>query len=413
MTALTGTQFDIDDGRRLMDDSSTDHADGWIIFLAGLLMAVGVAMVFSASMDVKGPPIDLRRWWNTPLRQGGFALLGFVVMLLTASIGHEVWRWDGRRRLVGPLGLTIFAVLLLVAVLIPGIGTTSLGARRAFVIDAAGASISFQPSELAKVVIVVWLAALLSRPGFDIRSVRFGLLPAIGSAGLLIGLTGIEDFGTAALMGVVTFFLLVFARANWLHLFGLILLGAGAGAGLVWMKPYRWDRIEAFLAGNPDPAREGYQVTQSLIAIGSGGWWGRGLGQGIQKYGYIPHDDNDFIFAVICEELGIVGGLAIIALFLMFLLRGFWLGRRAGLGRSGSPPDAFARLLAWGLTLMICLQAVFNIAVVTKSVPTKGISLPFVSAGGSGVLFLSIAAGLIAAVGRRREAPQSPKFLSQ
>jgi cell division protein FtsW len=169
--------------------------------------------------------------------------------------------------------------------------------------------------------------------------------------------------------------------------------GLAAGALLIAIKPYRWERLVAFFTGNADPSRGGYQITQSLIAIGAGGWWGRGLGAGVQKYDYLPHDENDFIFSIICEELGVAGGLAIIALFLLLLWRGFSIARRAS--------DPFGRLLATGLTLMICLQAAFNIAVVTHIVPTKGISLPYVSAGGSGVLFLGIAAGLIAAVGRR------------
>ncbi|RMF81072.1 MAG: hypothetical protein D6744_07550 [Planctomycetota bacterium] len=150
-------------------------------------------------------------------------------------------------------------------------------------------------------------------------------------------------------------------------------------------------RVMSFIESWSDLSKASYQVTQSLIAIGSGGWWGRGLGAGVQKYGYLPQDNNDFIFAIVCEELGIVGGLVVIALFLLLLWRG-WRIACATL-------NPFGRLLAAGVTLMICLQAAFNIAVVTNCVPTKGISLPFVSAGGSGVLFLGMAAGLLASVG--------------
>jgi cell division protein FtsW len=153
------------------------------------------------------------------------------------------------------------------------------------------------------------------------------------------------------------------------------------------------ERIMTFVSAQPDERGEGYQIKQALLAIGSGGWWGRGLGAGIQKYDYLPQDNNDFILAIICEELGIVGGIAVAVLFLVFLWRGWHVAKTA--------PDRFGRLLALGLTLTICLQAAFNIGVVTQSIPTKGISLPFVSAGGSGVVFLGVAAGLLASVGRR------------
>ena len=214
------------------------------------------------------------------------------------------------------------------------------------------------------------------------------------TAGLLIGLTGIEDYGTAALMGLVMLALMFLGRARWTHLGLMCLLAAVAGTVLVLVKQHRIDRIQAFFSKVPDTTGAGYQINQALLAIGSGGWFGRGLGAGVQKYGYLPQDNNDFILAIICEELGVVGGIVVVALFLTLLWRGWRIAVHA--------PDRFGRLLAVGLTLTICLQAAMNIGVVTKSIPTKGISLPFVSAGGSGVVFLGLAAGLLAAVGRRR-----------
>jgi cell division protein FtsW len=274
----------------------------------------------------------------------------------------------------------------------PGIGIKAQGARRALPLPGLS-GVRFQPAELAKVVMVVWLAAIMTRPGIVLRLSTKAYLLTIASAGLLIGLTIKEDFGTAALMSLVLGFMLIIGRARWRHIFISVLIaspGFYAAVRLVW---YRWERIRAFYFEEPDPQGLHYQVTQGLIAIGSGGWFGKGLGAGVQKYGYIPHDDNDFIFAVICEELGAVAGLAVILLFLAFLWRGFYIAWRAR--------DPHRRLLAAGLTLLICMQAAFNIAVVTMLVPTKGISLPFVSAGGSGVICLAIAAGLIASAGRR------------
>jgi cell division protein FtsW len=366
--------------------------DSLVLLLVGGLMTLGAVMVYSASTTVQGGELTWRQWWNTPLRQSVFALVGFLAMLYVAHLDYRLWAWEKRGEGWWSGTLFILAVGLLVAVLIPGVGSSALGARRALVIFTSPFTLSFQPAELAKVVLIVWLAALLTRPGCDLNSLRRGFAPAIASAGVLILLTGIEDFGTAALMGVIAFGMLLLARARWTHLSGTALLGVAAAAGLLMLKPHRWQRVVTWLSEEPDPAGEGYQVTQSLIAIGSGGWWGRGLGAGVQKYGYLPQDNNDFIFAILCEELGIVGGMAVIALFLLLLWRGWRIARHA--------LDPFGRLLAAGVTLLLCLQAAFNIGVVTNSVPTKGISLPFVSAGGSGVLFLGMAAGLLAAAGQ-------------
>jgi cell division protein FtsW len=392
--------------------------DPAVIFIAGALMALGVAMVYSASVTVDGPGFNWREWWNSPLKQCVFAFVGFLVMLVAAHVDYRVLAWQRPGAAWRAGVLLVLALVLLVGVFVPGIGHESLGARRAILLFRGPPAIQFQPAELAKVILVIWLAALLTRPvqvgGQDahptrvahptrfahrspvprghIRHFRSGFVPAVVSAGALIGLTGIEDYGTAALMGVVMLILLFVARARWTHLGLLGLCAAAAGVALVIIKPHRIERIRTFLAEAPDPMGAGYQINQALLAIGSGGWTGRGLGAGLQKYGYLPQDNNDFILAIICEELGIVGGIVVVALFLALLWRGWQIARHAS--------DPFGRLLAIGLTLTICLQAAMNVGVVTNSIPTKGISLPFVSAGGSGVVFLGLAAGLLAAVGR-------------
>lgn len=415
--------------------------DPVIVFVAGCLMTLGVVMVYSSSATVQGPAFDWRHWWQTPLRHGAFAAAGFIVMLITAHVDYRALGW--RRPGAGwRAGLpTLLVAALLVAVLAPGVGAEVLGARRQILIPGLG--FGFQPSEVAKVFIVVWVAALLtrvrrvgparaaapaSRPrvlpirgertgaplaaglrarpappppreteawveAVDPRSFVLGFLPVLLTGGALIGLTIIEDFGTAALMGVILFVMMYVGGARLTHL-GLVgLVGAAGGAAMVIAEPYRVQRIATFLSEAPDPRGAGYQISQALMAIGSGGWWGRGLGAGVQKYGYLPQDNNDFILAIICEELGVAGGVAVAVLFLVLLLRGYRL--------SATAPDRFGRLVALGLTLTICLQAAFNFGVITNSVPTKGISLPFVSQGGSGVLFLGFATGLLASIGRR------------
>lgn len=367
--------------------------DSLILLLVGGLMTLGAVMVYSASVSPQGSELTLRQWWDTPLRQSVFALVGFLAMLFVAHLDYRIWAWERRGEGWWAGGLYIIAVGLVLAMLIPGVGTAALGARRALVVLSGPIHLSFQPAEAAKVVLIVWLAAVLTRPTCDLTSFRHGSLPAIASAGLLIALTGIEDFGTAALMGVVTLAMLILAGARWRHVLGTVLLGGVAGLGLLLLREHRWQRLATFFSDDPDTSSGAYQVTQSLIAIGSGGWWGRGLGAGVRKFGYLPQDNNDFIFSIVCEELGVVGGIGVIAIFLLLLWRGWRISRHA--------LDPFGRLLAAGITLTLCLQAAFNIGVVTNSVPTKGISLPFVSAGGSGVLFLGLAAGLLAAVGQR------------
>ncbi len=370
----------------------TGRYDSAVIFVCGALMALGVAMVYSASVSVNQGAFDWRHWWNTPLKQGVFSAAGFIAMIVVAHVDYRALAWlrrgDGWRSGT----LYVLALLLLAAVLIPGIGTESLGARRALVLIRGGAfSLGFQPSEIAKVVLVIWLSAALTRPGARLSELRRGLLPILCGAGLMIALTGVEDFGTAALMGLMTLILLVLGGARWLHVGLVALAGSLAGAALLLLKDYRLDRITSFLADAPDPMGKGYQINQAMIAIGSGGWLGRGLGAGVQKYGYLPQDTNDFILAIICEELGVVGGIAVALAFVLLLVRGWRLAATAG--------DPFGRLLAAGLALLVCLQAAFNFGVVTHSIPTKGISLPFVSEGGSGVVFLGMAAGLLASVG--------------
>jgi len=382
--------------------------DATIVFVAGLLMALGVAMVYSASLTVRMPAFQLRQWWDTPLRQAGFALAGFLGMLIAAHVDYRVFAWRRPGDWWRSGLLYTLAVVLLVAVFVPGVGRAALGARRAITIP--GLELGFQPGELAKLALVVWLAAYLTAPSalpgarrsslvgrsgvgvLTIRDFTRGFAPAVVGGGLLVALTGIEDFGTAALLGMVMLLMLWQGGARVRHLGLLGLVAALGGVGLILLKRHRLERILTWWTKDPDPSGPAYQVNQALMAIGSGGWWGRGLGAGVQKYGYLPQDNNDFILAIICEELGVVGGLVVVGLFLLLLWRGACIARRC--------PDPFGRLLASGLTLVICLQAAMNVGVVTNSIPTKGISLPFVSAGGSGVVFLGLAAGLLAAVAR-------------
>lgn len=379
--------------------------DPWVIFLVGALMTIGVVMVYSASVTLAGASFSVEALWDSPLKQSIFALAGFFAMLFAAHLDYRLFAWTRASKawVIGAILLTAVSLTCL-GLLIPDSNTTRLASQRALTIRAGGLAISFQPAEFAKLALVICVSSVLTRPAAlgagrtpgapGMLQFRAGFLPAVVIGGILVGLTGIADFGTAALMGVVFFSLLIVGRARWSQLGLVILAGCAAAAVLVIIEPYRVKRLLTFAGKEADPLGSAYQVTQSLIAIGSGGWWGRGLGAGVQKYGYLPQDNNDFIMAIICEELGFVGGAVVVLLFVALLLRGWVISSRAG--------DEFGRLVAIGVVLTICIQAAFNIGVVTQSLPTKGISLPFVSAGGSGVIFLGMAAGLLASIGRTR-----------
>ena len=360
-----------------------------IAVVAASLMAIGVIMVFSATASLTSPPITQNPLTNSSFRQAMFAVAALIGLLLVGLMPYEWWRIRPSGLFQPAIWLMILAVGLQVAVY--AVGHERKGATRWLSLG----GLSFQPSEVAKLAVVVFFAAYCSR--YRERVPRFwtGLLPALLILGGVVALVGREDFGTAVLLLAVGGCILLAGGARIWH---LCLLSLPAMAGLVYLvlsKTHRVERITTFLNPDADPQGTGYQAIQSLISIASGGWMGRGLGQGIQKYDYLPEAHNDFIFSVICEELGIIGGAAVILLFVVLV----WQGRKAMLAAS----TEFGRLLALGATTTIGFQAALNIAVVTVSVPTKGIGLPLVSAGGTGVVFLGILTGLLVNVARIRD----------
>jgi cell division protein FtsW len=348
-----------------------------------------MVMVFSASANLGAPPITHQITLNPSFRHAIYTVAGLIVLLAMGLMPYEWWRIRPGGKFQPTVLLMGVAIVLLVAVLF--VGEQKKGATRWL---SLGGGLSFQPSEVAKLAVVVFFAAACSQYRERLRRFWTGLLPLLLLLGTVVALIGYDDFGTAVLILIVGGCILLAAGARIWHL-GLLSGPAVAGlAYLVISKPHRIERIMSFLDPEADPQGSGYQGIQSLITIASGGWWGRGLGQGIQKYDYLPEGRSDFIFAVICEELGAVGGVAVILLFALLV----WHGRKAIL----SAATDFGRLLALGATLTIGFQAALNIAVVTVSVPTKGIGLPLVSAGGTSVLFLSFLIGMLANVARAR-----------
>jgi cell division protein FtsW len=283
------------------------------------------------------------------------------------------------------LALTVVSAVLLIIVLIPGIGIQVNGARRWL---GAGQA-RFQPSELAKIALVIFLANYGATRRAAIKDPVHGLGPALGVMGLLGALVAHEDLGTAVSMLFTGLLMIHMAGARKRHLAVLALAGALFFGVFVLHKQYRRERITAFVNPFSDKSYHGagYQPTHSLIALGSGGWSGSGIGLGRQKFLYLPAEHTDYIFATIGEEMGLLGTLGVLAAFILLVIRGLTIAHRTR--------DRFGSLLAAGLTCMLGVQALMNIAVVTSSVPATGVPLPFISYGGSSLLFATLAVGMI------------------
>ena len=351
------------------------------------LLCLGAIMVQSASTTLSG---DVKWGWSQRgVRNLAYAVAAFVAYL---AVGHIDYASLARRTAAiwrSPVvWLTAAAGASCVAVLVKGIGKEINGARRWILLG----PIQIQPSELAKWSVVVFLAWWLARPPVDLNKFFKGFLPTVIPIGVICLFVVIEDFGTAALIGLCTLVMLLAGRVRLRHLAVVIPPALAAAFWFVRHEPYRWLRMTAFLDPWKNPQGEGYHMVQSLLSFSTGGILGRGLGNGIQKLGYLPEDTTDFIFAVICEELGVFGAMLTVALYLGILYVAWQAIRQKR--------DDFGRLLAFGVGSMLGLQAIINMAVATVSVPTKGMSLPLVSAGGSGLIITCAALGLLYSVMR-------------
>jgi cell division protein FtsW len=322
------------------------------------------------------------------LTYAGFAVLTFF---LVGRINYERFNRAATPawRAAPVLGLLLAAGLCsLVLVNIPGVTKEVNGARRWVLLG----PVQVQPSELAKWAMVLFLAWWLAKRPVNIDKFWKGFVPTLMPIGMLCLLIVIQDFGTAALIGLCAMTMLLVGRVKGWHLAVVVPPALAAAFAFVRMEPYRWTRMTAFLDPWAAPQGEGYHMVQSLLSFSTGGIFGTGLGNGVQKLGYLPEDTTDFIFAVICEELGIFGALLTIVLYLGILFVA-WQSVK-------DKRDDFGRLLAFGTASMLGLQAAINMAVATVSVPTKGLSLPLVSAGGSGLVITCAAMGLLYSVTR-------------
>lgn len=365
----------------------------WIFVIAFSLSVLGLVMVFSSSLVVTASSAS---FGSDPYffvkRQGIFMLVGLFGLWMARRVDLEKWR----PYLSLPLILCNMSLLVLVLLVGPEIN----GAQRWLMLG----SYQFQPAELTKLAMIFYMADFLSRRGEKIRDFT-RLLPALLLFGTCLILIEREpDLGTALVVAGVFMAMLFASGARMSHLVGMSAAGALVVAASVIAKPYRLRRITSFLNPEADPQGSGYHAIQSLLAIGSGGMTGRGLGQGHQKYKYLPESHTDYIFSILGEELGLVGTLGVVFLFVALLYKGFQVALHCR--------RPYLRMLAIGLTFQLALQAFLNIGVVTASTPSTGLPLPFISYGGTSLLFSLISVGLLMNVAEKnlalREACREP-----
>ena len=372
----------IEEKRRESYELSHGPIDLPFCFLVLLLTAVGLVMLLSASF-----PSAYYETGNAThyfIRQAAFAGMGVAAMFIIGRLNYQSFRPLARPALY-------VAIILLILVLIPGIGITRNNATRWL---GVGELFTFQPSEIAKVAIVLYFSDSISRKKDKMRTARYGVLPYVIWIGVVAGLVALEPHLSGAILiagaGAV---LMLVGGIQWRWVLGAM----GAAAGLLYLVlfviGYNTSRIEMWFNPWQDAQGKGYQLSQSLISIGSGGLWGVGLGKSRQKFLYLPAEHNDFIFAIVCEELGLIGASIIMVLFAALILRGYWIALHAR--------DRFGSLLAVGVTTLIAMQTFLNIAVVTGLLPTTGISLPFFSYGGTALSMQLAEMGIVLSVSRQ------------
>ena len=360
---------------------------GWLLLAAvvGMLCTIGLMMVLSAS-SVEA----LRSYggaWIFFQRQLIWVAIGTLALLGAAALDYRRWR-----RAVIPL--LAGSVVLLVLVLVPGVGIAAGGSSRWLGTD----TLRIQPSELAKLAVLLFGADLLSRRAALVADCRFVMRPLLLSAGVVAGLVLLQpDMGTAMLMVLVVLVLLFVGGVPVLPMAGLGAVTAVSAVLLAKAEAYRWERMSSFRDPFSDFSESGYQVAQSLVALGTGHVGGVGLGASRAKWGFLPNAHTDFIFAIVGEELGLIGTFLVVGLFVLFAFLGVRTALRA--------PDRFGALVAAGVTAWVCGQAAVNMGAVTSLLPVTGVPLPFVSFGGSSLVVTMAATGILLNIARQSRPP--------
>lgn len=357
--------------------------DPWLLGATLVLLLVGLMMVYSASISIAEKSTGNSMYFL--MRQMAHVALGGGVLWIVAQ--SPVRMWEN----LGPI-LLLFAIALLIAVLIPGIGAKINGSTRWIRLG----GFNLQPSEMAKLFMVIYVAGYLVRKQEELRNFTQGIL----MIGIVLAVMGIlllqePDLGTVVVMAATALTMMFLAGIRFWHFLACIAAGVGAIAILTVISPYRMERVSGFLNPWADPFDSGFQLVQSLIAFGRGEWFGVGLGASVQKLFYLPAAHTDFIVAVIAEEFGLLGVIGILILFVVLVGRAMKLSRIAE-----QQGKLFHARLAQGLGLLIGFQAMINIGVNLGVLPTKGLTLPFVSYGGSSMIASCFAVGLLLAISR-------------
>jgi cell division protein FtsW len=360
-----------------------------LVAVVAVLNVIGAVMVLSASSV--SSLTDYGSPWFFFLRQMLWTVVGLGAFVFAIRFDYHNWQ-----RLVRPL--LVISVILLVAVLLPGIGIYVSGARRWM----GYGVFRIQPSEIAKLALLVYTADIVSRRGKELYDWRRVMRPVVLMLILFAVLVMKEpDLGTTLVMAFLVIAVLVAGGVRAKHLFVVGGAGIAMVTALAWLEPYRRERMLTFLHPFADSSNAGYQIAQSLIALGSGGLTGVGLGASRAKWNFLPNAHTDFIFAIIGEELGLIGAFVVMGLFVVFGI----LGTRAAL----RAPDRFGTLLAAGTTMWVVAQAVINIGAVVGVLPVTGIPLPFVSFGGSALVTTMLASGILVNVASRGRAPSATR----
>jgi cell division protein FtsW len=352
-----------------------------LAFLITVFNLLGLVMVMSASSVVALD--DYGSSWYFVLRQAAWAAAGVVALVVIARVDYHRWR-----RVAGPF--LVASLVLLGLVLVPGIGVGANGATRWIGVG----PLTIQPSEMAKLALLLWVADLLARRAAHMSNTRATLRPVIVVLAATATLVMLQpNLGTTLVIAGIALALCFVGGAPGVPLAGWTAFGLTAATGLALAAPYRRARVLTFLDPWADPMDKGYQNIQSMVGLASGGVAGSGLGASRAKWGYLPYAHSDFIFAIIGEELGLVGATAVVGLFVLLGIIGVRIALHA--------PDRFGLLLAIGVTAWFCVQAFVNIGAVIGILPITGVPLPFVSAGGSSLVFGMAGAGLLLSVARQ------------
>jgi len=368
------------------------HIDQPLLLLTMMLLALGLVCLFSASYATAYDTQDGNSTYFI-LRQGIFAVGGLAVMFVAS-------RFDYHKLHYFAIPSLILAVAVMATIKIPGLKSMWVninGAIRWIRLPGIG---TFQPSELAKIAVILCFSSMASIFGKKkMKTLRWGILPFMGIIALFaVEMSWEKHLSGTMIIAAIGMIILFFAGAN---LFWFGLGGCAVGAAAIWYvfsHSYAMDRIKIWLDPFIDPLGDGWQGVQAQLAIGSGGFWGKGLGQSIQKHLYLPEPANDFVFAVWCEEMGFVGAIALVILFVLLIWRGYTIALNAA--------DRFGTLLAAGITTQIAVQTFLNLGVVTGLLPITGASLPFFSYGGTALLIQLAEMGILLAISKEMPAPR-------